>query len=194
MEIEIKTTLRIGVDMGGVCVHKAKDYENSDNDFDGTINMEGCVEAIRKLRAEGHYIVLVSFCGYARAVDTNERLKKDYSDLFDEVWFVKKRHFKHNIAVKRGLDVMIDDNMDILIKMSTVHRIHFTADVPDCQLDKLEDAHRAKNWTEVLLLLKRLEPKGHAPVEMDVSTMIYDTSKPRKVVEQQKKKRRGKPK
>lgn len=142
--------LRIGVDMGGVCVHKAATYENDAVEFKDSLNMEGCVDALRLLSDAGHTIVLVSFCGRRRANDTRDMLKREYPKLFDEVYFVKSTKFKHAIAESRGLDVMIDDRLDVLKSMPGVTPIHFIADVPLNLRDKKGSIFEAIDWNAVV--------------------------------------------
>jgi hypothetical protein len=56
-------TLRIGIDIGGVCAKDSYNYENSDQDQESIINMPNCVSSLEELKKQGHYLVLVSFCG-----------------------------------------------------------------------------------------------------------------------------------
>jgi hypothetical protein len=128
---QLHNPLRIGVDMYGVCMHILEQYENNDVvDHMSDLNMEGCVEALRLLSDAGHTLVLVTFCGRRRANNTRDMLLTKFPNLFDELYFVKHMKFKHTIAISRGLDIMIDDRLDVLDSMTTVTPIHFIADVP----------------------------------------------------------------
>jgi hypothetical protein len=158
------TPLRIGVDMGGVCVHNASRYENNDDKFDPNLNMEGCVDALRLLSNTGHTIVLVSFCGRLRASNTRDMLLTKFPNLFDEIYFVKHNKFKHNIAISRGLDIMIDDRLSVLASMSTVTPIHFIADVPPNKrsCNKKRVLIEAGNWDAVVNEIANQRSKGYA--------------------------------
>lgn len=133
----IQMPLRIGVDMGGVCVRKGRQYEDDTKQFNRVMDMPKCIESLQALRAMGHYLVLVSFCGRSRAENTSKTLSlPDHKELFDELYFVKDKSFKDNIAKHLGLDVMIDDRWDILEKMNSIYRLHFIQDVPENKIPK----------------------------------------------------------
>jgi hypothetical protein len=176
--------LRIGVDMGGVCVHKGQEYEDDRAKFHRVMDMPNCVEILRLLKAKGHYIVLVSFCGRSRATDTSKSLRKpNHTDLFDEMYFVKNKSFKDAIAKHLALDVMIDDRWDILENMHTVYRLHFTADVPAKKMPqkkrwKKNERFDVIDWKSAYKTITQLQPRGNKPIVLsksDLSNLCHST-------------------
>jgi len=151
---EKKKVLRIGVDFGGVLTPHGKDYEKGQGNI-SQMNMPGCISALEELKKDGHYLVLVSFCGRSRAESTRKNLPlKDY---FDEVYFVKDRKYKNLICQARALDVLIDDRKDILDSLEVTQGILF-GDKP------------AKTWSDVLKLLPTIKSLN---LQMDETIDIY---------------------
>jgi len=168
--------LKIGVDFGGVCSVHSEKYENEHGVKEEVINMPGCVEALRKLRELGHTLILVSFCGEKRAGATAKFLISKYPGLFDRVFFVKKRQFKENVCIALGLDVLIDDRLDILQTLTKTQSIWFSHDEEGCG-NKYRPTAQCISWAEVLEVVPTLQnlnlPVGNDPLEK----CIYDTSK-----------------
>jgi hypothetical protein len=150
--------LRIGIDVGGVLIHMGALYEDNNQEFKVDFNMKGCVKALKELSSIGHTLVLVSFCGRNRAKATYSMISEKYPGLFDEMYFVKNIRYKHDVAVARGLDVMIDDRLDVLQLMSTVERWHFISDVADDKRDP--NGREYSNWDDVLkdVYTNRIKP------------------------------------
>lgn len=121
------TPLNIGVDFGGVCSAHAEKYESTEKNASKQvelINVKGCEETLRALRAQGHKLFLVSFCGRSRADNTRAYLQP--LGLFDELFFVKDRKYKQNICLLLGLDVLIDDRLDVLETINPTQTMLFT--------------------------------------------------------------------
>jgi len=114
--------LRIGIDFGGVLTQKGEKYEKNKNDV-SHMDMPGCIVALQQLKKDGHYLVLVSFCGPNRAHSTRKQLP--LNDYFDEIYFVKNRKYKNDICKARALDLLIDDRKDILDTLEFSQKIHF---------------------------------------------------------------------
>ena len=82
--------LRIGVDYGGVCSASAEHCDSEQ------IDVPGCLETLRLMKQNGHYLVLISFCGAKRAKATREYLEP--LNVFDKMYFVKNKLFKNQIC------------------------------------------------------------------------------------------------
>ena len=106
IKIENRKKMRIGIDFGGVLC----DLESKEN----IISMTGAIEALKFLRERGHTLVLVSFCGRKRALETLPVVKP----YFDEIYFVKKPTLKQIVCQNRCLNVLIDDRSDIIASIT----------------------------------------------------------------------------
>ncbi len=172
------TKLLIGVDYGGVCssdsvqhedeklsVYTAGDVTTSGviNPDIGTtgelgINVPNCLDSLRKL-ASRHKLVLISFCGKKRA----EATKKYFSTIdhpFSEFYYVKNRAFKADVCKKLGVDLMIDDRLDVLESIGITSdksatlptaTLHFGSHPSDI-VCKFKPTFHANNWIEVINL------------------------------------------
>lgn len=191
-------SLNIGVDFGGVCSAQAEKYESrakyTPNEKEKEIiNIENCVEVLRELRKQGHKLYLVSFCGHTRAIDTRQKLNENYPGLFDALYFVKDRKYKQSICAFLGLDVMIDDRLDVLETISPTQTMLFNG-APGAeakyqqpavyknketgkfvQYEKFQPKFVASNWLEVLRLMPlvkslRLRPDN----QVKTKTICYE--------------------
>jgi hypothetical protein len=166
--IKPEFVLRIGVDMGGVCIHKSEKYESNSADFDGSLNMKGCVKALTALKDAGHYIVLVSYCGAHRAHKTQLMLNEEYPNLFDEIMFVKKRYYKKIICKAMALDILIDDRLDILRTLDSTIPVHFIADVLDKNRSN-GDIIEVNSWAIFMEIVNDFIPIGGTIEKPDMS-------------------------
>ena len=162
-------SLRIGVDFGGVCSVHADQYE-SDVDSEELINVPGCVEALRSLRANGHSLHLVSYCGARRAAATRAYLEP--LALFDSLTFVRSRDFKKHACAALGLDVLIDDRLDILATIAPTQPLHFTYEAKfDASLygklftNKGITIFAADSWPRTLEVVRELKKLSLEPQE-----------------------------
>ena len=163
--------MKIGIDFGGVCSSKADDYENDNKvviNKDGirSISMPGCLEALTEL-SKVHELYLISFCGAKRAKETGQYLQRVYPDLFKELYFVKKRTFKNGVCKYLGIDVMIDDRLDVLETITDAYCIHFKGD-PLYIADHVNDNSHynglsANNWQETVEMIAKLESRDNVP-------------------------------
>lgn len=172
--------LLIGVDIGGVLSSKAKEYESDTNRLETEFDMPGCIEALMALKSKGHRLFIVSFCGERRAKETMRLYQEKYTHIFEDAFFVKKRPFKHDVAVYCGIDVMVDDRFDILKHMTTVHRIHFVGDLMDdivkeAAQDKRTKRFTAKNWSDVVQIIDiPIFPRGNKPnPDVDIKKLCH---------------------
>ena len=157
--------LRIGIDFGNVLTREGHDEDEKEKGIP-VMNMPGCQDALKLLKSQGHYLVLISFCGRNRADSTRRHLP--LQDYFDEVYFVKHRDYKAHICKARAIDVLIDDRRDILDTLDTCYGIQFGAK-PTFQ-DKL----RGETWKNVLEILKTIQPLALNPDEtIDIYRYIY---------------------
>lgn len=130
--------MRIGIDVGGVLSVKTGDYEEEkDADID-LLNVPGCFNGLQALKAAGHELYIISFCGRKRAANTRKKLS--HKGLFTEMYFVKNKVTKHLISSVIGLDVFIDDTMEVIQTFITIlpstHLIHFIGDMNEKKAQK----------------------------------------------------------
>lgn len=166
-------SLRIGIDFGGVCSVDSDNYEDDTKGHKESINVPGCVEALKELKRQGHQLVLVSFCGRKRA-ESNRR--SDSIGYFHEAYFVKKRPYKSQVCHDRGLDILIDDRADILAVLQKDKRktktVKFGTHPSDGKVNFRPD-HKVESWKEVLTLVSRLQAQ-HLPIVREVpAELIY---------------------
>jgi hypothetical protein len=170
------SNLRIGVDFGGVCSINSEKYENESRvGVHETINVPGCVEALRQLRQLGHSLFLVSFCGAKRAETTAKFLITKHPELFERAFFVKKRSYKDNVCLALGLDVMIDDRVDILQTITKSQTIWFSNEE---KTQGYDPTNQCISWAEVLEVVPTLQNLSlDKRVDIALDKYIYDTTK-----------------
>lgn len=162
--------LKIAVDFGGVCSVHAERYESDETKDLEPINVPGTVESLQALRQAGHTLILLSFCGAKRAHTTNAYLLEKHTDLFDMLVFVKKRSSKAAVCKKYGIDVLIDDRVDILTTIAPTQGILFTYE--DTLAGKTPPKGPrgmlvASGWQEVLELVPRVKSLN-LPIQPDL--------------------------
>lgn len=134
--------LRIGVDYGGVCSASAEHCDSEQ------IDVPGCLETLRLMKQNGHYLVLISFCGAKRAKATREYLET--LNVFDKMYFVKNKLFKNQICQYEGIDVMIDDRIDVLNTiMPPADTILFEMQSDACQITDEIKSTDSKTTTRI---------------------------------------------
>lgn len=111
----------IGVDFGGVL--SSKDTLGTEH-VNTCIDMPFAVENLLKLKALGHKLFLISFCGKTRAIETKLSLettmiseKVSCASLFNEIYFVKDTKFKKAVCEYLNCHFMVDDRDDILFEV-----------------------------------------------------------------------------
>ena len=133
--------LRIGVDYGGVCSASAEHCDSEQ------IDVPGCLETLRLMKQNGHYLVLISFCGAKRAKATREYLEP--LNVFDKMYFVKNKLFKNQICQYEGIDVMIDDRQDVLNTITPADTILFGMRTDACQITDEIKSTDSKTTTHI---------------------------------------------
>ncbi len=157
--------LVIGVDFGGVCAAHAAAYERehrqAGDEADVSINVPGALDALRALKAQGHTLVLISYCGPARAARTQPVLHE--LRLFDQMFFTAKRSFKTHICRLVGADVLIDDRLDILATVAPTQTLHFTFEDNGDAVPGFRPDFTAATWDEVLRVVPGIRSLHRAP-------------------------------
>lgn len=168
-------SLRIGIDIGGVCLVDSESYESSvtgdEKKVTDDVVVKGCLDALAELKQQGHYLVIVSFCGRKRAENTRQH---ELSTYFDEAYFVKKRPHKAKICQNRGLDLLIDDRSDILACLdSQTTKVKFGTHPSDFAVTFKPD-HHVQEWAEVLNITKKMKAKNR-PIgnPEDLKDLVY---------------------
>jgi uncharacterized HAD superfamily protein len=158
--------LCIGVDFGCVCSVHAERYEqDTKSDELELINIPGCKEALTALRAAGHELILVSFCGAKRAGITKAYLKEQ--GLFDKLVFVKNRKYKASVCKFFGIDILIDDRLDVLQSIAPTRALHFTYEAEvfgkGHKIYSKQKMLEANTWPKAVEVLSKVEPLGLVP-------------------------------
>lgn len=126
----------IGIDIGGVIIKPAEtegDTSFFTSDYLETPIIEGAADVIRRLKEErfGQHMYLVSKCGPRTQEKSREWLT--YHNFFERsgmdpmnVHFCRQRSDKARICRRFGINVFIDDRLDVLSHLKTVPtKIHF---------------------------------------------------------------------
>lgn len=111
---EILNIFNIGIDFGGVLSIHDTEADTKTGHRSTLVNVEGAVDALKKLKSLGHRLYLISFCGKSRAIETAAAIQEQISNLFTHLFFVKDKKFKKNLVRSIGCHVMIDDTIDII--------------------------------------------------------------------------------
>lgn len=142
--------MNIGIDAGGVMfVHTDLTI---DEDTSSTTNwIEGAIEGMKKLKSHGHRLFLVSFAGKRRGIETKKVIQQTISDCIDEkdMIIVNNRSKKGKVCQELGLDIMIDDHVDVLESVMKTSRktLCFLFGNNPCDNPKII---RVSNWEEVV--------------------------------------------
>jgi hypothetical protein len=176
------TKLLIGVDYGGVCSSDSVQHEDEKQPVPNTtgelgINVPNCLDSLRKL-ASRHKLVLISFCGKKRA----EATKKYFSTIdhsFSEFYYVKNRAFKADVCKKLGVDLMIDDRLDVLELIGTTlvppstATLHFGSHPSDI-VCKFKPTYHVDNWIEVINLSETFTKTNLLPdATINLANKVY---------------------
>jgi len=159
--------LRIGIDFGGVCQKDSETYESSVIEGNNIFDIEECESTLKKLRADGHKLILISFCGRSRA----EYTRKLVSNYFDELYFVKNRDYKTIVCENRCVDIMIDDRLDIL-KTLKCSSLHFCSHQSDANEDFIPTA-RADSWEDVYRIINNVNTNQKYELKEVPKKFIY---------------------
>ncbi len=155
----------IGIDFGGVLSrHSAVQDESQPivEHVNTAIDMPYAVETLQILKAEGHALHIISFCGKNRARESSAALTEhNLAHLFDTQNYVKNKMFKAQLCEYLGCDIMIDDRLPVLdnvkARIPGIHTIWFGSDVAH------EKHVSAKTWLDVHRILKTFPEKTCEP-------------------------------
>jgi len=158
------TTAAVGVDVGGVLIARGGDAAEDDTSFFGDRFLEtpaapGAFEALRALGdAYGGAVYVVSKCG--PRTEHRTRLWLAEHDLEGRtgvspwnVWFVRHRRDKRDVARELGLTAFVDDRLEILGSLAEVStRVLFdpVAEEVAGHAQHLPSVIEAAGWTEAL--------------------------------------------
>jgi hypothetical protein len=178
--------LTIAIDFGGVLSTHDRGGNNSGAEHANVaINIEGALEGLKSLKQAGHKLILNSFCGKRRAIETAKSINELAPGLFDQLFFVKSKDFKKHVCTHVGADVLIDDTMSILVDVAKnekqpkqwppIHLIHFTGDpgFTNQGATKIRNIIQIASWSEVVKFCSSIKP-SHSPVEVkNLSEYVY---------------------
>lgn len=156
-------TSKLGIDVGGVLTRKGGKADTFlfGPNYLGAPAVEGALEAVNEL-ARGPFagnVWIISKCGHKVECRTRDWLKAHSVDLVipETNWhFCKKRHEKAPIAQSLGLTHFVDDRLEVLSHMTSVHkRFLFQPEADEIApfKDHLPKVEIVESWRE---LLKRL--------------------------------------
>lgn len=148
--------LRIGIDFGGVLSAHSRNSTRSKEHISTTINIDSAVESLVNLREFYECeLYLISYCGLARARATKEEVDK--LGVFTETYFTKTKLLKNNVCRHLGIDVFIDDTLEVCINVRknsspNTHVIWFQGD-PTFEKGKSNtrlNIIQTKSWEETV--------------------------------------------
>lgn len=170
----------VAVDVGGVLSQHDKGYTGAEH-VNTAIDMPKALETLEALSkitivdstgktVPKYKIMILSFCGYRRAVQTAESLRK-YPEIFKDMYFVKDRNYKGYLCKHFGCDIMIDDRKDVLIEVRKCSpktaQYHF-AGYSGSKFTRVAD------WDEVLIMLENHTINDIVPdPTVKIDTYIY---------------------
>lgn len=169
MEIknELQRLLRVGVDFGGVLSCHSGD-RGSGGHVNVSIDMKLGLDSLYTLKQISS-LHLVSFCGATRAKETAASINKIDTKLFDGgLYFTSDSKApakdKGYVCQMLGLDVLIDDTLDILEDIAKHNQcpvlIWFKGD-PQFKDDR-KASHasilEARDWSDVVTICTKLQP------------------------------------
>lgn len=164
----------IGLDFGGV-LSILNGLSHAEH-VSTSINMPDAIEKLTELlnpsvTARRYKFVVISFCGYSRAVQTLDALK-EYPHLFKEMYFVKKRKYKAELCKYLGCHIMVDDNSYILNCVKMMNPKITTV----CFGGKCENADKCVDgWNKLFELIENYEPVSTLPdLAVDISNLLHD--------------------
>lgn len=154
--------LRIGIDLGNVCMTGGDHYGQADGT--SALNVPDCIESLRTLRDAGHHLYIISWCGARRATATMPIVAS--LGLFDGVYFVRDRRYKDMVCQRLGIDVMIDDRMDVLQSITLSQTMQFRGCIPSSDprcMGTFEPTYSADDWINARYILSAVLPTGLVP-------------------------------
>ena len=152
----------IGVDMGGVCCDKKEDGRD-------LFNIPNVLESLNALKKAGHTLILVSFCGQARAKNMYYTLLGKYPDVFDKCIYVKKPRYKGLVCEKEGIQVMIDDRPDVLEKITCGTKLLLFGS----KKSNIKNQIPVENWEQCLKIINNLDCKKIQINDHDLSNCAW---------------------
>ena len=175
--------LKIGIDCGGV-LSASNNYDNEANeekDASNLFNIDSALDSIIELKQTmGHDLFLISFCGRHRAEETRHLISSIVPDVFNEMYFVKKKTNKAAVVNYIGCDVMIDDTLDVLEHISKntkcTNLLWFTGD-PNFDDDRVKrppsNVTVVNSWTEIIERCKKIVPiELYADPTIDLNNFV----------------------
>jgi hypothetical protein len=161
---------RIGIDAGGVLYHKINGSDQTDR---ARQPIAGAAECLKRMIAAGHSLYLISFAGRKTAAITLTDVREHFPDTFIGIFIVKDKLEKVAICHHLGIDVMIDDSLEVHSSISngmylgkaraiaaipTIRRVLFTADMGVEELAACATEVRAMNFNsgEEVLCARRV--------------------------------------
>jgi dUTPase len=187
MSTSFTSKLTIGIDFGGVLSIHDRDHK-SDTDAVGAVgehkntllNMPHALSVLEELKPY-HNLVLISFCGQKRAVETYNSLNESVSHLFNQMFFTKDKMFKKDVCDAAGCDVMIDDTLAILIdirKSNDNITLIWFVDPEEINTDsrnicKKQNILQMDSWLSIGKLLPTIST-GKINSKVDLSKKIYN--------------------
>jgi len=137
--------MNIRLDAGGVlfiCGASRSEDTDQTSKF-----IPGCIEYVHKLAEDGHTLIVNSFAGKARGVETKKSIRQHLPWILDKnVFVVDDRKKKWIICNEHKLDIMVDDRHNVL---ETIEENFRQANLPCPILIWLSEEKRKTRFIQV---------------------------------------------
>ena len=127
--------------------------------FDDVTPMEGAVEGVSRLKAGGHEMVVITSRPSYISGKTMAWIEKYFPDCFNGVYFAGHYVTKDNVkktsfCTGLGVDVMLEDCLQIALELATAKISVFLLDAPWNQSGGLPaEITRVYSWKEMVALI-----------------------------------------
>jgi hypothetical protein len=153
--------------------------------------ISGALEAVTHLHAAGHELYLISFAGRKTAAITLGDMHEHFPNLFTGIYIVKDKLKKVAICHHLGIDVMVDDTIDVhhaikhglypgraraIAGIPSTLRILFTPDTDGSEPRTCDDECHSvtcTSWQEVYEHCSGLKNTHTALPDMEIKRYVY---------------------
>jgi hypothetical protein len=176
----------IGIDAGGVLLHKSRGEHVPVNQVQSRNPIIGALAPLIKMKENGNKLILISFASRQLAKLNASDIEKNYPGVFDAMFFVKDKMEKVALCRYLGIDVMIDDTVDVHVNIKnglyvgknkeikaipTMKHILFTGDCIDGE--NKDNFTEVDDWSKIYELLNTVDHTHEADKSIKLTKYVY---------------------